>query len=164
MIALAIPYVGLHGTPLAGRDAVIFITFVVILITLVVQGSTLAPVIRPLGIVGGKEEIAEERRARAASIRAGAQALARLESAGAGETKVVAELRSRAARKLQTLEGAQPLARTHLQLRLAMIAAEREAVITMRDDNEISDAVMRRLLREFDREEVLLHQRYADHA
>jgi Na+/H+ antiporter len=163
VIALALPYVGLHGTPLAGRAAVIFITFVVILITLVVQGSTLAPVIRLLGIVGGKEEIAEEKRARAASIRAGDKTLARLKSAGAGESKLVAELHNRAARKLQALEGAQPLARTHLHLRLEMIAAERDAVITMRDDNEISDAVMRRLLREFDHEEVLLHQRYAEH-
>lgn len=74
MIALALPYVGLHGTPLPGRDAVIFITFVVILITLVVQGSTLAPAIRLLGIVGGKEEVAEERQARAASRRAGTDA------------------------------------------------------------------------------------------
>ncbi len=42
------------------------------------------------------------------------------------------------------------------QLRLIMIAAEREAVITMRDRNEISDTVMRRLLSEFDHEKVLL--------
>jgi hypothetical protein len=42
------------------------------------------------------------------------------------------------------------------QLRLGMIAAEREAVITMRDRNEISDTVMRKLLGEFDHEEVLL--------
>jgi hypothetical protein len=41
-----------------------------------------------------------------------------------------------------------------------MIAAEREAVIAMRDRNEVSDAVMNRLQRELDHEEVLLHQRY----
>ncbi len=35
-------------------------------------------------------------------------------------------------------------------------AAELEAVITMRDRNEISDTVMRRLLSEFDHEKVLL--------
>ncbi len=101
-----------------------------------------------------------DRRAR----RAGAQALTRLTSEGNGETEAAAELRNMAAHKLQTLDGPQSPARTHLHLRLAMIAAEREAVITMRDDNEISDAVMRRLQREFDHEEVLLHQRYTDHA
>jgi len=41
-----------------------------------------------------------------------------------------------------------------------MIAAEREAVIAMRDRSEISDAVMRRLQKKFDHEETLLHQRY----
>jgi hypothetical protein len=37
-----------------------------------------------------------------------------------------------------------------------MIVAEREAVIAMRDRNEISDTVMRKLLGEFDHEELLL--------
>jgi hypothetical protein len=41
-----------------------------------------------------------------------------------------------------------------------MIAAEREAVIALRDRNEISDDVLRRLQNEFDHEEVLLHQRF----
>jgi CPA1 family monovalent cation:H+ antiporter len=51
----------LHGTPLPGRDDIIFITFAVILIRLVVQGLTLAPLIRLLGITGGNEADAEER-------------------------------------------------------------------------------------------------------
>jgi NhaP-type Na+/H+ or K+/H+ antiporter len=53
VIALALPYAGTHGVPLAGRAAVIFITFGVILVTLVAQGFTLAPLIRALGIAGG---------------------------------------------------------------------------------------------------------------
>ncbi len=39
-----------------------------------------------------------------------------------------------------------------------MIDTEREAVIAMRDRNEISDDVMRKLLSEFDHEELLLRQ------
>jgi len=65
------------------------------------------------------------------------------------------------AHKLARLESASTAGQTHLRLRLAMIAKERETVITMRDRNEIGDAVMRRLLREFAHEAVLLHQRYA---
>jgi Na+/H+ antiporter len=53
VIALALPYAGAHGVLLAGRAAVIFITFGVILVTLVAQGFTLAPLIRALGIAGG---------------------------------------------------------------------------------------------------------------
>jgi len=52
VIALALPYAGAHGSPLAGRAAVIFVTLAVILVTLVAQGFTLAPLIRALGIVG----------------------------------------------------------------------------------------------------------------
>jgi Na+/H+ antiporter len=163
VIALALPYVGLHGAPLPGREAVIFITFVVIFITLVVQGLTLAPMIRLLGIVGGKEEDAEERYARAASIRAGAEALERFATEGAGESEVLTELRKITAHKLKRLDGfPSATAPAHLRPRLAMIAAEREAVITLRDRNEISDVVLRRLQQEFDHEEVLLHQRYGD--
>ena len=67
------------------------------------------------------------------------------------------------AHKLARLDGSRtPIAPAHLRPRLAMIAAEREAVIALRDRNEISDVVMRRLQQEFDHEEVLLHQRYGD--
>jgi CPA1 family monovalent cation:H+ antiporter len=163
VIALALPYVGLHGAALPGRNAVIFITFVVIFITLVVQGLTLAPVIRLLGIVGGKEEEAEELHARTTSIRAGAEALERFATKEAGESETTTELRKMIAHKLARLDGSPTsIAPAHLRPRLAMIAAEREAVIALRDRNEISDVVMRRLQQEFDHEEVLLHQRYGD--
>jgi CPA1 family monovalent cation:H+ antiporter len=163
VIALALPYVGSRGAPLPGREAVIFITFVVIFITLVVQGLTLAPMIRLLGIVGGAEEDAEERYARAASTRAGAEALERFAAEEAGDFEVMTELRKITAHKLERLNGPPtPIAPAHLRPRLAMIAAERETLITLRDRNEISDVVMRRLQREFDHEEVLLHQRYGD--
>jgi monovalent cation/hydrogen antiporter len=161
VIALALPYVALHGAPLPGRDAVIFITFVVILVTLVVQGLTLAPLIRLLGIAGGKEEEAEERYARTASIRAGAEALERIAAEGPAELETTAELRKIVAHSLARLNGsASPTTSAHLRARLTMIAEQREAVIALRDRNEISDTVMRRLQQEFDHEEVLLHQRY----
>src|ERR1700691_3921040 len=159
VIALALPYVGSHGEPLPGRAVVIFITFVVILITLVVQGFTLAPLVRVLGIVGGTREAAEERLARTGSVRAGAEALERF-AAEEGAESEIADLRKLAEHKLARLGDSRGASSPHLRLRLSMIAAEREAVIAMRDRNEISDTVMRRLRREFDHEEVLLRQRY----
>ncbi len=56
IIALSLPLVASAGSPLPGRNEVIFITFVVILVTLVLQGFTLSPLIRLLGIVGDDEE------------------------------------------------------------------------------------------------------------
>jgi Na+/H+ antiporter len=164
VIALALPYVASHGAPLPGRAAIIFITFVVILITLVVQGLTLAPLIRALGIVGGREEEDEERLARAGSIQAGAEALERLVAAEPPGAETAAELRKLIAHRRARLEESGGAPSAHLRLRLSMIAAEREAVIAMRDRSEISDSVMQRLQREFDHEEVLLQQRYGESA
>ncbi len=158
VIALALPYVAASGEPLAGRAAIIFITFIVIFVTLVVQGLTLAPLIRLLGIVGGDEEAREERHARASSIRAGAAALERVVSQEEHEAATAAALKRAASYRLARLSDDRTAASPpgYVQLRLRMLAAEREAVIGMRDRNEISDAVMIRLQRELDHEEVVL--------
>jgi CPA1 family monovalent cation:H+ antiporter len=152
IIALALPLAISGGSPMPGRNAIIFITFVVILVTLVLQGFTLSPLVRLLRIVGDDEEDREVTRARSASANAGASALDRLETAG-GDPRLVAELR-----QISVLRSARPnnAAASLTQLRLSMIVAEREAVIAMRDRNEISDTVMWKLLGEFDHEEVLL--------
>jgi Na+/H+ antiporter len=155
VIALALPYVAVPGAPAEARAILIFITFVVILITLVVQGLTLTPVIRVLGIVGGNEEQTEERKARSASLQAGAATLERLAGAE-DEREIAAALRRAAAYRLERLNSGYSTPPTYARLRLAMLAAEREAVIGMRDHGEISDAVMRRLQQEFDHEELLL--------
>jgi monovalent cation/hydrogen antiporter len=155
IIALALPLTVAAGTPLPGRNAIIFITFVVILITLVLQGFTLSPLVRLLRIVGDNEEDQEMTQARSASVNAGAGALDRLAATGS-DPRLVAELR-----QMSILRSARPnsAAPSIAQLRLGMIAAEREAVIAMRDRNEISDPVMRVLLGEFDHEEILLNRK-----
>jgi monovalent cation/hydrogen antiporter len=159
VIALALPYTGLYGAPLPYRDTIIFITFVIILITLVAQGLTLAPAIRMLRIAGGNEEDAEERLARHISLRAAEAALDRFEADGAGELASAAELRQITARKLHNLDGSSATASAHIRPRLAMLRAAREAIIDLRDRGEIGDAVMRQLQSEFDHEEVLLRER-----
>jgi CPA1 family monovalent cation:H+ antiporter len=154
IIALALPLAVSGGSPMPGRNAIIFITFVVILVTLVLQGLSLSPLIRLLRIVGDNEEDREVAKARSASANAGDDALNQLEAAG-GNPLLIAELR-----QMSMLRSGQPGSSISslAQLRLGMIAAEREAVIAMRDRNEISDTVMRKLLGEFDHEELLLNR------
>ena len=77
VLALALPLTTASGARFPAREQIIFITFAVIFITLVVQGPTLAPVARLLR-VGGRdesEETAEEAHARLATAEAGLKVL-----------------------------------------------------------------------------------------
>src|SRR5207249_5363055 len=59
VLAAAIPTTTAAGVPFPGRDAIIAITFAVILVTLLGQGFTLAPLARWLGV---RETGVDERR------------------------------------------------------------------------------------------------------
>jgi monovalent cation/hydrogen antiporter len=75
--ALAIPLTVQNGASFPGRDQILFLTFCVILVTLVVQGMSLPLLIRRLGLAGAESE--EEREETEARLRAAEAALARLE-------------------------------------------------------------------------------------
>jgi monovalent cation/hydrogen antiporter len=75
--ALAIPLTVQGGAPFPGRDLILFLTFCVILLTLVLQGLSLPLLIRSLGLAGAEDE--EEREETEARLRAAEVALARLE-------------------------------------------------------------------------------------
>ena len=62
--ALALPLALEGGAPFPGRDLIIFLTFVVIAVTLVVQGLTLGPLIRVLRVGTDWSEHEEEQHAR----------------------------------------------------------------------------------------------------
>ena len=70
--ALAIPFTVANGAPFPERDLILFVTFVVILVTLVVQGLLLPVVIRALDLAdAGKREHALDHRPRAGSAAGG---------------------------------------------------------------------------------------------
>jgi len=75
--ALAIPFVLPSGEPFPGRDLILLLTFCVIFGTLVLQGLTLTPLARWLGVVDDHVTEQEERLAR---LKANEAALARLEA------------------------------------------------------------------------------------
>src|SRR2546425_108116 len=77
ILAAAIPTVTAAGAPFPGRDMIIAITYAVILVTLLGQGFTLAPLLRWLEVRETGEE--ERREETAARLRASKAALARLE-------------------------------------------------------------------------------------
>src|SRR5204863_9702431 len=68
VLALALPLTTASGAPFVARDQIIFITFCVIFITLVLQGPTLAPLARRLDggdNIEGAAEVAHDRLAAA---------------------------------------------------------------------------------------------------
>src|SRR3954467_6426989 len=71
--AIALPQVLANGEPFAQRNMIIFLAFSVILVTLVLQGLTLPPLIRALGLAGGANVESEEKEARRAMAEAALQ-------------------------------------------------------------------------------------------
>lgn len=60
--ALALPMTTWNGEPFTARSPILFITFIVILVTLIVQGLTLPALVRRLGVARGETEILNEER------------------------------------------------------------------------------------------------------
>ena len=187
VLALSLPLLTASGARFPARDQIIFITFCVIFITLVVQGPTIAPFARLLGIRANDEEVAEEAHARLAAAEAGLRTLDEPAIASSQYPEVVRYLRQRhrqrarrwAAREQEPHDAESEdvthdhdhftIAPSHeaaaiddsrgeeyRRVRAAMLHAETEAILDLRDRGVIDDDVMRRIQRDFDLETLLL--------
>ncbi len=154
--ALAIPTALASGAPFPNRDLLIFLTFTVILVTLVGGGFSLPAAIRRLKIADERDEEAEE--LRRALVGVATAALARiglLEREGRIDSHHAVTLRNRYERK-RRLAGAEPDAdeldddRRDAEAERDVIATERRALIAMRRNGEIDNAVLRRVQRSLD--------------
>ena len=163
--ALSIPIFLEDGSPFPGRDIVIFLAFGVIATTLLLQGTTLEPLIKRLGIQEDEDRPREERLARMTAVEAGLSALRELgPTATAGDHaaalgSVVAEYEQRLA--ALTAEGETQRSagrRRHAghRYRLAALKAERSALDKLWRSGAIIDEVHRPLQQLLDHEETLL--------
>jgi CPA1 family monovalent cation:H+ antiporter len=153
------------------RSVILFLTFVVVVGTLLIQGLTLPALIRRLGVVGTEEQQDLIREAGAQHAAANA-ALARLDQELANSAfvpdDVVSRLREKAEiRQLGAWErlggrgspdgvAIEPPTVSFRRLRRSMIDAEREVFIDLRDRGQIDDEVLMRVQRELDLEESIL--------
>jgi Na+/H+ antiporter len=157
--ALALPQQTDHG-PFPDRELLIFLTVGVIAVTLIGQGLTLAPLIRWLGLTADDTAAREERLARLAAARAALDRLDELAGSSAISAHVVQDLRRHYAVRVERLDSAAAGTAEHganlRDLRAELIAAERRALIDLRNRNQISDGVLRRVQRELDLEQVRL--------
>jgi Na+/H+ antiporter len=81
-IALTLPLYVSDGHPFTERPTLIFLAAVVVVVTLIGEGLTLAPLIEALGLGEGEEQLRREMRARARVAEAGLARLDQLAAAG----------------------------------------------------------------------------------
>lgn len=148
------------------RELLIFLTFCVIFATLVFQGLTLPPLIRRLGVTDdGTEEEREELTARLLATQA---ALARIEELRAEEwtrddtlerLQGLYEYRRRRlkarAGKIED-DGFEDRSRAYQSVVRAVLEAQREEIVRLRNQGTISNDVMHRIERELDLEDERL--------
>ena len=166
--AISLPETLANGSPFPQRNLIIFLTFCVILVTLVLQGLTLPALIRALGLAGGKGPEREENEARRMVLEA---ALAYLEKARAsglsGFAGVYDEIEQHYRRRLAALTGkgaSEGGNRTehdeHFRdLSRELLRVERQTAVRLRNVGHINDEVLRHLEHELDLSETRLHAR-----
>lgn len=188
VIALALPFTIASGAPFPAREQIVFITFSVIFATLVIVGPTLPIVARLLRLERGAGEAAEEVHARLAAVEAGLRVLDLPEVSKSSNPEVLRYLRRRhvqrarrwASREARTDDSETPWldhdhetaapshesgeldderAAEYRRVRNAMIDAELDTVLDLRDQGAIDDTVMRRIQRDLDFEAMMLEAR-----
>ena len=160
--ALAIPLTAAGGVPFPQRDLILFVAFGVIFITLVGQGLMLPTVIRWLGLAKGadqerRREHADELAARTNALEAARRHLGKLAAERKLPDEAVALLNHRHDLRLQALprdtDDGMELTHLGVELRLELIAAEREFLYQLLRDGKLTDESRRRIERELDLEE-----------
>lgn len=163
--ALSLPVVLESGEPFTQRPLVVFLTFCVILATLVLQGLSLPAVARWLGVGEDDSADREEQLARFETARAALTRIDELENEDWAEAESVAYMRSLHEHRGHQYDGDgdqdeaerdRTMDEAVRRLKREVLEAERSALIRMRDTGDIGDEVLRRIERELDLQEIWL--------
>jgi monovalent cation/hydrogen antiporter len=163
--AMSLPQTLADGSPFPHRDLIVFLTFCVILVTLVFQGLTLPPLIRMLCLAETSGPKYEEQEARRLVVQA---AQARLEeirrSDASGFAEVYDDLAQHYTHRLASVGGlgedeGQAHAEHYVQyldLSRTLLDVERQAVLRLRDEGRVTDETLREMEYELDLDETRL--------
>jgi Na+/H+ antiporter len=163
--AFALPFTLNDGSAFPGRNYILFLTFSVILTTLVFQGLTLPVLIQQLGIRDDGSTDEEERSARVEANKAALKLIEQLPANGEFSTDTVSRLRAEYDERLEQLdlcaenpddcrgEVATP---QYQRLQQKALDAERETIIRLRNQHVINDVALRRIQRDLDLAEARL--------
>ena len=156
--ALALP--GSVSSPVVSREALIIVTVTVIVFTLVGQGLTLPWLIRRLGLAGADPaRRLEEAAARQRLLEAATHRVDELYPVWPGHRPLLDQMRATYAHRSEHLEaaadghGEDRELIEHREIRRTVLDAEREALLRLRTEGQVSEEVLRELERELDLEE-----------
>jgi monovalent cation/hydrogen antiporter len=161
--ALAIPLSTAAGAPFPDRDLILFVTFGVIVVTLIGQGSLMPALVRWLGLAKHaaderQRENAAEFAARSEALNVGHGRLQQFAADGRVSPEVLAILQARhqyrAGRLTANTPGGGDAAALAAGVRMELIAAEREYIYRLLQEGRITDEARRRIERELDLEEA----------
>ena len=167
--ALAIPLTVHGGAPFPARDLIIFLVYVTILVTVVVQGLALGPLISWLSVPDDQEDqAAREAKARIKAARAAIERIdeliemeeedwVRAESAERMRRLYEFRVRRFSARFDDEDDGdIEAGSQAYQRLRAEVLSAERAEIIRLRNTGVINDEIMRRIERDLDLEHARL--------
>jgi CPA1 family monovalent cation:H+ antiporter len=164
--ALAVPFTVDGGGAFPSRDLILFLTFSVIFATLVLQGMTLPLVIKALGVEDDGVSDHEELVARIETARRARERVEELSGEPWVNADTVVRLRGLydwrhrrfSARQDDNGDGGEYDLRSDSYQRLLreVINSQREVLIELRDNGDVTDEVMRRVERDLDLEESRL--------
>ena len=170
-VALALPYALDNGQPFPHRDLILFVTFGVIIVTLVGQGLLLPPVMRWLGLtsigrVERHEELQAELLARVAALDDADKRLDKYIKDEKLPEDYAEHIRNRNRGRKEILpkdldKGLERTRRT-AAVKKALIDAEREYIFDLLRKGKITDDTRRRIEYELDLEEASLANREKD--
>jgi CPA1 family monovalent cation:H+ antiporter len=159
--ALAIPFTLADGTPFPYRDLILFVTFGIIIITLVGLGLVLPIVIRWLGLSEHteserKQELEAELAARQHALTAARRRLDELVDGGELSHDISKVLQARHLHRLAQIPALEQIEMmSHIaELQLELIHAEREYLYDLLRQGKLTDEARRRIERELDLEEA----------
>jgi Na+/H+ antiporter len=163
--ALALPLTIQNDAPFPGRDLILFLTFIVILVTLVVQGLSLPTIIRWLGVKDDGAIDKEERAARLKANQAALTQLNKIEEAEPAKADALRRLRAEYEDHIRQVEGVNPenanaplrlFSSEYERLSHEALLQERRTILELRNQGAINDEVLRRIQRDIDLAEARL--------
>ncbi len=161
--AISLPHTLADGTPFPHRNLIVFLTFSVIVVTLVGQGLSLPPLIRILGLHTTEGIGPEERRARRVILETALKQVVAIRERDAERfADVYDDIAQHYRARLNAARGeggdehgtGAAHAQRYEEVWRELLRVERDTAIELRNGGRISDEVLRRLLNELDLSET----------